>query len=277
MIGQFEYKGTHSSEYGVYFKSTKRPLMPSMKPKMLSMPGASGSYDFGNNEYDNTAIGIRLVYIPKSIVERKQRAREIAGWLSSKKWEKLILGDEPDKYYLARVNGEVDLDVLMSSGEANISFICQPFAYMVADTSADDTWEQADYPWITAIPWDNAGAYTFETKVNKIFTFENVGTRETNFRSPQGSKFNIQVKGSFTTLKLSLNGKALSYNQAVVSKTLTVDCVEMEVTLDGVNKLGVVTGDLGTFLEVVPGNNALTVSGTGMDIKVTIDFSPMWI
>lgn len=277
MIGQFEYKGTHSNTYGVYFKSLKRPLMPPMKPKRMAISGASGSYDFGDNEYDNMEIRIRIAYIPMDPIERKQRARDISSWLSSKTWEKLIFGDEPDKYYLARVSGGVDLDNLISSGEAEVTFICQPFTYMLADTGDDPTWEEADFPWITDIPWSMIESYRFTATGTKSFTFENPGTRETNYRSPQGSKFNIIINGSWTTLSISLNSKKINYNQAVSSGMVTIDNVEMEVDLNGTNKLNAVSGDLATFFEVMPGNNVINLSGTGLDIEMTIDFSPMWI
>lgn len=276
MIGQFEYKGTHSNTYGVYFKSIKRPLMPPIKPKIMAIYGTSGSYDFGDNEYDNVEIKIRIAYIPEDIIERKQRARDISSWLSSNNWEKLILGDEPDKYYLARVSGGVDLENLIASGEAEVTFICQPFAYMVTDTATDDTWEQADYPWITDITWIMSDSYTFSATGTKLFTFNNPGTKSINYQSPQGSKSLIKINGSWTTLNLSLNGNTLTYTQPGTGE-LIIDNLEMEATLNGTNALSAIDGDIEEFLEISPGDNIINISGTGINVEVTVDFAPMWI
>lgn len=263
MIGQFEYKSIHSSIYGVYFKTIKRPLMPPIIPKLVNINGSSGSYDFGDNDYGNVSIEVKIAYIPTSFIERKQRARQIASWLNSTTWEKLIFGDETDKYYLARVNGQVDLDALIAVGEANISFICQPFAYRVVGTYIDD------------VTWDDGCKFTVTTP--GIFEFDNTGTKEINFRSPQGSKFDIRINGSFTTLSLALNGKILNYNQAVASGLVTIDNVNMEVDFNGINKLNVISGDIATFLTTIPGNNILNVTGIGLNVEVIIDFVPMYL
>jgi len=51
----------------------------------------------------------------------------------------------------------------------------------------------------------------------------------------------------------------------------------LEVDLNGQNKLDVISGDIATFLEILPGDNTLSVDGTGLNIEVTLQFSPMWI
>lgn len=276
MIGQFEYKGIHSSTYDVYFKSGTRPLMPPMIPKTIST-GASGAYDFGDNNYSPVKISGKIVFFPTNAIDRKQKAREIAAWLSSSKWERLIFGDETDKFYYARVYEQINLESLITTGEATVTFECQPFAYMVVDTGDDLTWEEADFPWITEIPWIMSEAYTFAVTGNTNCVFENPGTRKTYYKSPQGSKFDIVITGSFTTLTLSLNGNTLNYTEAVASGVVTIDNVNMEVDLGGTNKLSKVTGDLGEFLEVIPGSNTLAVSGTGLNISILVDFTPEWI
>lgn len=276
MIGQIEYKSIHSSTYGVYWKSGARPLMPPMIPKTI-LTGASGVYDFGNNNYNTVKISGNIAFLPTDAIERKQKAREIAAWLSSSKWERLIFGDEPDKFYNARVYGQINLESLVTTGEATITFECQPFAYMVVDTGDDLTWDEADFPWITDIPWDMSDSYTFTATSATNCVFDNPGTKSTNYKSPQGSKFDIVITGTFTTLTLSLNGNTLNYTEAVANGTLTINNVNMEVDLGGSNKLSRVTGDLGEFLEAIPGSNTLAVSGTGLNISIVIDLIPEWI
>ena len=86
----------------------------------------------------------------------------------------------------------------------------------------------------------------------------------------------MEVVGAWTTLTLSMNGKTLNYPVSG-SGTLTIDNVEMEVYLGTVNKYGVVTGDVDTFLSLVPGLNTLTIGGTGINATITIKYIPLWL
>lgn len=271
----FTFANIHSSEYELYVRSDNRTVTPSLRRKSIIIPQKHGTIESDNNTYDIRNITMHLSLVRKTMEDLRQQARDIAEWLS--KDGLLVFDDEPDKAYKAKVYHNIDIDETAAYGKSKVTFTCQPFAYMVVDTGEDLTWDEANFPLMTDIPWNMGDSYSFTATSNRNFTFDNPGTKEINFRSPQGSKFDIIVTGSWTTLTLTLNGKQLNYNQAVSNGTMTIDNVEMEVNLNGVNKLSAVTGDLATFLEVIPGNNVINVSGTGLDIEVTIDFSPMWI
>ena len=166
----------------------------------------------------------------------------------------MIINDEPDKYYLARVTSETELTSLFESGSADISFDCQPFAY-----SVDETVET-----------------TTATGV-KDLVFNHEGTRLINFKSPQGSKSLITVTGTWTTLTLGMNGNSLTYGASGAGSTLIVDNVKMEVTKDAANGFVNLTGDIDKFLKILPGENTLTIGGTGLNISIEVRFIPMWI
>lgn len=255
MIGSFIFNSIESSTYNLVCKSVKRPLLPAVKVRRIELTGASGVYDFDNNgqEYAMRQVTMKIQYIGTSYEELRTRARNIAAWLSTSTWAKLTIHDEDDKYYWAKVTGEIDLESLWESGSADIVFDCQPFAYSV--TEAQEAFEA------TAL-------------VKHVFT--NIGTRVIDYRSPQGSKFMITIAGSWTTLSLSLNGLTLNYPQAGPG-TLTIDNIEMECRLGEDNKFSVLTGDVDTFLKIIPGLNTLTVDGTGLDIDVTVNYIPMWL
>ncbi len=253
MIGNFKFKEIGSEAFNLVCKSVKRPLRPPMKARRIDINGVSGIYDFGGGEYSLRPIAMRIAYSGDSFEELRNRARGIASWLDTESWARLIINDEPDKYYLARVIGEIDLIALKRFGEADINFECQPFAYSVDES-----------------------IFAFNVNEAINYSFNNSGTRLINYKSPQGSKFLIKINGSWTDLSLSMNGSSLSYNEAA-SGELIIDSVEMEATLDGANKFYALYGDIDTFLSVVPGENILDVGGTGMDIIVTIEFIPMWL
>ncbi len=253
MIGRFQFNNIESDSFNLVCKSVRRPLLPAVKNKRVEVPSVSGVYDFDYHEYGLRSVNMRVAYIGADYNELRSRARDIADWLSVSSWAKLIIHDEPDKYYLAKVTGQVDLQTFFEAGVAEIAFDCQPFAYGVTESVV---------------------AFTTTGAKNEIFS--NPGSRMINYRSPYGSKFMIKVTGSWTTLTLTMNGKTLNYT-ASGSGTAIVDNIEMEVTLGGVNKFSVLTGDIDTFLHLLPGNNTLAVSGTGLNISVAIEFIPMWI
>jgi predicted phage tail component-like protein len=253
MIGSFKFNNVESSSFNLVCKSVKRPLLPAIKVKRIELPGVSGAYDFENSEYALRSVTMRIAYIGSSYSDLRSKARSIAAWLSLGTWAKLIINDETDKYYLAKVTGEIELESLWESGSADITFDCQPFAYSI-----------------------NEETLTSQVAGTTNYEFVNPGNRTINYKSPQGSKFKITVAGTFTTLSLSMNGSSLTYAEAI-NGTLIIDNIEMEVALGGVNKFNVIGGSIDTFLKIIPGNNILTIGGTGLNVNVTINYIPMWI
>jgi predicted phage tail component-like protein len=275
MIG-FSYKKISLTEFKLGSRSINRPMLPVMRPRNVQIYGKSGIVDHYNNDYETRQISVDIAFIGDSYTELRSRAREIAAWLHSEEWNKLIFDDEPDKYYWARIYSGVNLENLYRVGRSSIVFECQPFAYMVINTDADPTWEEADFPWEIDMPWEMNDAYSFTATESTSFEFENPGTIEVNNSSPQNTKFYVVVTGSWTTLSVTLNERTLEYVGAV-SGMLEIKNIDMEVTLDGVNKLDMIEGDLDSFLRIVPGQNLISVDGTGLDITVEIVFSPMWL
>jgi len=250
MIGSFSYDGVESSEFDLVCRSVKRPLLPLAKIKRVELPGASGSYDFPGSEYGLRSLSMRILYIGKDFFELRGRARKIAAWLGKPEtWTKLILNDEPDKYYLVRITSDLDLDAFFELGSVTITFDCQPFAYSVLEENL-----------------------TFTASGNH--TFVNPGTREINYRSPQGSKFTVSLTGSWTNLATNMNGNQLGYSTAG-NGTLIFDSVNMEATLGGVNAFERLTGDYNSFFKVLPGTNTLSV--TGLTGTINVSYIPMWL
>lgn len=253
MIGSFNFNGVSSGLFNLVCKSVKRPLLPALKVKRIELPGASGSYDFNDDEYSLRSITMRIAYIGTSYEELRNRARNIAAWLTPSGFAKLIINDEPDKYYLAKITNEIDLESLLESGSADISFDCQPFAYSIDEE-----------------------IISFDVSGTTDYNFINPGTRPINYKSPQGSKFQISISGSFTTLTIALNGNSITYGDDVIG-TLVIDNIEMEAKVDGVNVFDKLTGDIDTFLQIVPGGNFITISGIALNVTILINYCPMWV
>ena len=168
MVGSFKFNSTESSTYGLICKSVKRPLLPAAKVRRIETENSSGAYDVDDEsvDYGLRPLTMKIQYIGTSYEELRTKARSIAAWLSCRTWAPLQIHDEDDKYYLAKVTDAIDLNTLWESGSADVVFDCQPFAYSTTEVTA--------------------------TGVGNV-TFTNPGTREINYKSPPGSKFQIKV------------------------------------------------------------------------------------
>lgn len=277
MLNGFTFGGIHSSSLGVYLRSIDRALLPEMVRRERGMSRKNGTYDFGDNVYRNRRISAEITFFSDSMIANKLQARDVASWLNSQgEAQQLIFDDEPDKYYMARIYTGVNFTTKLGIGDASIAFECQPFAYSIYDTGVDDAWEDADYPWITnGLRWGGSDNYTFTATGLTSFVFDNPATQETGVKSPQTSKFDIIINGSWTDIEITLNGKTLEYTAVGVGE-LVIDNVNMEVTLNAANTLSNLDGDLETFLEAEPGSNEITIDGTNVDVTVLIDFRPEW-
>lgn len=263
MIGSFSFNGIDSSVFGLVCKSVKRPLLPARKINRVEVLGASGTYDFDSDTYSNRPITIKIAYIGTDYSELRTRAREIAAWLSISvpnkavfdNIPKLIINDEPDKYYIAKVTEEIDLDSLYESGTADIEFDCQPFSY------SNDVFINFTITGPTDIPFINPG--------NRMITCT----------SPENSMFAIYVEGSWSTISFTTGFTSLEYPKVGVSRQLLIDNITMEaIVLNGEGSIfGDLTGDVDSFLKIYPGENSLHIDGTDLNITGWIQYKPMWI
>jgi hypothetical protein len=106
-----------------------------------------------------------------------------------------------------------------------------------------------------------------------VSTFNNPGTREINYRSPDGGESIITATvGENVEASFLLNGKVLTYSGP--AGTLIIDNLNMEATIDGQNAFGYLDGDIDTFLEIIPGVNKYTSNGA---TNVTIAYIPLWV
>jgi predicted phage tail component-like protein len=242
MIGGFSFNGIHCREFNLVGKSIKRPMLPPAKVRRVEIPGSSGSYDFDDLEYELRPITTQLAYIGDDYYELRSRARRIAAWLSQPIWRKLIMDDERDKYYLAKVTGELDLETLWQLGRVDVAFDCQPFAYSIED-----------------VVFEGLG------------TVVHPGTRRIDFHAPQGSKFTIEAdtakQSSFT-----VGTRILEYDGT--AGHLVIDSVNMEVTLNNSNVFNKISGDIDRFFTLNPGENEIGATGVS---NVVTTFTPLWL
>lgn len=120
---------------------------------MVEVPKKPGA------RHRNTKLGVlefkfRIRIREESIAALNDAKRTIAEWLYSEDPEELIIDKEPDKYYLAKLDGTTDLEEIVRIGKGELTFICpDPIAFDRAEVLTS-------YPVGTeAAPIDVGGTY----------------------------------------------------------------------------------------------------------------------
>ena len=274
---QISYNNKNSyDDYSFIVKSVDRPILPTLNKKEITIPGRHGTWDFEGNTYENRIISVEFKYQGTTFNNLRLKAREIAQWLSQTTYKELTFSDEPDKYYLAKIYDSIGLQNVLRTGQGNIKFECKPFAlYQV--TSGEDVILDSDLPLDSDILLDPVDAFTVAVTGNTTFAINYWGTQEVGLGSPDGSKFDIVITGSFTTLSITLNGKVINYTAAVASQVITIDNVNATVKNGTINKLSDCTGNLDTFLKLISGMNIATITGTGLNCSILFDFRNQYL
>lgn len=101
-------------------------FLPPKRARKISIPGRSGSYDYGANSWEERVLRIECRLLRQM---SKAEFREVVYYLSKK--QRLTLWNEPDKYYVAELYDATDvLDYYNESmRDFELEFVCEPFAY----------------------------------------------------------------------------------------------------------------------------------------------------
>jgi predicted phage tail component-like protein len=128
---------------GLTVKDIKKSILPPVNNRLVNKTAGDGSFDFGSN-FGNRTIDITFqdkISLTKN--ELYNKTLLVAAWLYplDKLAKKLEIQDgtnymgENGLYYMAKVDGETDLDEILEYGTFTVSFICSdPFHYGLEET-----------------------------------------------------------------------------------------------------------------------------------------------
>ncbi|MBP7509105.1 MAG: phage tail family protein [Prolixibacteraceae bacterium] len=224
----FTFRGIHTSEFkGLVIKTINNPLSPAKRIQRVNVMGCDGEYVFESG-YNNKILEFRCSLANGTIIERRQRAREIASWLSST--GDLVLDYENDKAYkVVKTISDISLAIEQAWDEFNITFETEPFQYGGLKTLSFDN--------PSTMVVNNQGTYEAET----IITITGTG--------------NVTVSSSDYLFTLTgMTGK------------LNVDSKKMLVYSDA--KVSGISKHSGNFIKLKPGNNTITVTGSVSNMTV---------
>jgi len=227
MLG-FTFRGVHSSEFkGMVVKTINNPLLPPKRVQRANVMGYNGEYLFEDG-YNNKVLEFRCSLAKGTIKERRQRAREIALWLSSS--GDLKLDHESSKTYkVVKTVSDVALAIEQAWDEFSITFETEPFQYGGLKT------------------------LSFENPTSVVLN--NAGTID--------AEIIISVSG---TGNVTITCGTSSFTLTGMTGKLNVDSRRMLVYTDSMTN-GILKHS-GDFIRLSPGNNTIDVSGSVSNITV---------
>lgn len=257
--------GKSPEEFGLLFlKGHYHPATPEMRNRTMTIPGMPGEWDFGS-EWGSRTFSLPFAVIEYNKYELQRKLRAFVAFLvdayGKAREIKLSFDYEPDKYYLVKLNGRVEVERAAQTGQLDLPLIAhKPMARFIVPTDEitmdSDVWVLSD---ITV-----GAQYVYSITGNQTITVINDGNTAI---SPT-----MEISGSASTLSLSTGGKTFTLSN--LSGTYSVDGESYTVKKDGVSTLTIMTGN---FLTLLPGENQITVSGTGMNINIEFKFQHQYI
>ncbi|QEL88486.1 distal tail protein Dit [Bacillus mycoides] len=126
MSGSFSFNGIRK-DYIFILMGFSRPAWSPVERDILKVPSKPGGYLLQTN------IDVRTIEVPVIIkspnVSAMQKVKEdLADWLVTDQPCELIFDDEPDRTYMAVIDGESDIEELIFRGKGTLNFVC-PMPY----------------------------------------------------------------------------------------------------------------------------------------------------
>lgn len=132
----FIFNGVHSKDMKVKARLTSWQASPAIRNSYEAVPGKIGVADFGCDSSERYIKVSCNIYPQRTFENLVKVLDDIAAWLSPMEGLKqLVLDDIPDRYFLARLNTEIDCErILSSAGAFELTFICpDPSGYALTD------------------------------------------------------------------------------------------------------------------------------------------------
>ncbi|MDA1652647.1 phage tail family protein [Bacillus cereus group sp. TH160LC] len=113
-----------------------RPVLAPVRRELLKVPHRPGGYLL-NTVTEERQIDVPFVIKAKNQSDLQKIKEDLANWLMTDQPCELVFDDEPDRTYLAVLDGSVDLDELVFRGKGTLTFIC-PMPYKLGATKKSE-------------------------------------------------------------------------------------------------------------------------------------------
>ena len=236
------FNGIHSSTFGLGAK-VLRPLLPNVNDNYIDIPGRAGSILYPGKPADRL-IPVEFGFMPATKALFRAKVWEISDWLYTEERKALVIDDEPDKHYIGKIEGEIDLEQAFVLGKFTAVFRCEPFAYgseVTASFAAD------------AISIDYPGTYAAAPIFAADFT-----TASDIWRVAKGIDY-VRVNHGFRP-----------------GDKLLVNLQSGLISINGIRAMNKLDWQNSHFFSLLPGANYLNITPAGV-CTTTIKYTPAWL
>ncbi|PHB21081.1 phage tail protein [Bacillus pseudomycoides] len=134
-MASFKFNGI-KKDYLYILMGFNRSAWAPIDRDILTVPGHPGGYLLQTNTKVRT-IEVPVILKASSQADLQKKKEDLADWLIQDEPKELIFDDEPDRTYMALLDGECDLDELIFRGKGSIKFLC-PMPYKLGDNKTFD-------------------------------------------------------------------------------------------------------------------------------------------
>lgn len=111
-------------------RSIVHSALPPISSSTITVPGRAGSIDLQRNVIAERRIDVEILIISQDKNMLPKQLELLSKWLFHKEAKELVLGDNPNRKYYAKLDGNTDFSEILRVGQGTISFICtDPFIY----------------------------------------------------------------------------------------------------------------------------------------------------
>lgn len=251
--------GRDPREFGLIFlKDHYHPHTPEMRSKTLIIPGRPGAWDFGS-EWDIRTFNLPFAIIEYNKLDMQRKIRAFVAFLldsyGKPREVKLTFDYDLDKYYSVKLANQIGPERFFFAEQFELPLVAyDPYAKSLV--TSDEITMGSDISIMADIMW---GTGVSNRRIITPDTFKIVNNGTVTLR------FSYIVEGSGTGVKLSANGK--TFNLGTFSnKTYEVNGDMFTVKVNGVSDLTTTSGD---FIELFPGSNVISVSGSNLNLTIS--------
>jgi predicted phage tail component-like protein len=231
----------------------RRGLLGTRRDTYQEVPGRAGSWLFPEQPGDRT-VSVSVHLLGANFAARRAAVINLADWADAPASAPLVVDDEPDRYWDAKLTGPGDPNEWLETAAADLDFRAGPYAW--GTTVSAETWTATDavgHVWIVPDEVDALPVVEITAGASSIPSFI-----------------------------LTTNGDALTYGTALAAGAkVTISSVAYMVTTGAdpdptlvgyFNPATVAMGAVaGTFPVLVPGSNTVTLdtpAGQGAAVAV---------
>ncbi|WP_182103787.1 distal tail protein Dit [Niallia taxi] len=238
------------------------PSTPDFTEQTLSIPGRPGLLSLG------TQIGAKQFSLPIKVFvrdryERQRMKNKFVAFLFDEYRQprefKLSFDYEQDKYYFAKIASQITPEMLFQMDQFELTLIANdPTKYFLLD--ADEITVGSHIPILSRV---RPARHSFVIKSNQTINVVHDGTLAIKPR------ITISGSASNVTLKNTRNNKSFKITDVISTKPIIIYGENYMVTEGGNDTFSKLVGD---FLELLPGDNNITVSGEGLDLIISFKY-----